>query len=145
MKKQLLLAGGAVAAAFVMTGCMATHTNDATATVQFNVEKDFKADVMTSQQAVSGEATVHNLFGLISWGVSDFADDAFVTTNASPLQLAASPLTIAKQGATYNACESAKADVILAAKYKIDVADFFVYKTVKCKVTGDPGTIKGVK
>lgn len=136
----------ACAIAAFMTGCMATHTNDGTAVVKLNVEsKEFKADVVAGKTAVSGEATVHNLFGLFTWGVSEFADDAFVSTSVLPFQLAVSPLTVAKQGATYNACAANKADAILAAKYKLDIADFFVYKSIKAKVTGYPATIKGVK
>ena len=144
MKKQLLLAGGAVAAALVMTGCMATHTNDAASSAKVCVGKKFDADIVAGKQAVSGTATVHNLFGIITWGVSNFADDAFVSGN-NGLQLAVSPLTVAKQGATYNACTANKADMLLAAKYKIDVKDFFIYKNVTAKVTGYPGVIKGVK
>jgi len=125
---------------------MSTHTNDATAEVKFNVKaKEYQADVVTGKQAVSGEASVHSLFGIISWGVSKYADNAFVTTSASPLQLTVDPLTVAKQGATYNACEASKADAILAAKYQIEVADYFVYKVIKAKVTGYPATIKGIK
>ena len=144
MKKQLLLACGAIAAALAMTGCMATHTNDAASGAKVCVGKKFDADIVAGKQAVSGTATVHNLFGIITWGVSNFADDAFVSGNNS-LQFVASPLTVAKQGATYNACTANKADMLLAAKYNIKVSDFFVYKSVKCDVTGYPGVIKGVK
>ena len=107
MKKQFLLAVGAVATALVMTGCMATHTNDAASGVEVKVTKTYEADIAAGRNAVSGEATVHNLFGIITWGVSSFADDAFVSTTAAPLQLSVSPATVAKQGATFNACKSA--------------------------------------
>ena len=36
-------------------------------------------------------------------------------------------------------------NVLLAAKYKLDINDYFIYKAIKCKVTGYPGSIKGVK
>lgn len=145
MKKSLMLVAACAIAAF-MTGCMATHTNDGTVTVKPVVKsKVFEADIVAGKQAVSGEATVHNLFGLITWGVSDFADDAFVTTSALPFQFTVSPDTVAKQGATYNACAASKADAILAAKYKVDIKDFIVYKSIKAKVTGYPASIKGVK
>ena len=143
MKKSLLLVAVCAVAAF-MTGCMATHTNDAASSAKVCVGKKFDADIAAGKQAVSGTATVHNLFGFITWGVSNFADDAFVSGN-NGLQLAVSPLTVAKQGATYNACTANKADMLLAAKYKIDVKDFFIYKNVTAQVTGYPGVIKGVK
>lgn len=144
MKKQFALAFGALVAAVGMVGCMSTHTNDGTAVVKIAVTKDYKADIVTQAKPVSAEVTVHNVLG-ITWGVSDFADDAFVSTSSTILPLGISPFDAAKQGATFKACEAAKADAILAAKYKMDVADFIVYKKISCKVTGYPASIKGVK
>lgn len=144
MKKSLLFLACA-AVAMVMTGCAVTHTNDAAAPVAFEVEAPkMVADVTVGKKVVAGEATVHNLFGIISWGVSSFADDAFAVTTNLPIKLATGD-TVAKQGAAYNACAAAKADVILGAKYKLDITDYIVYKSIKCKVTGYPGTINGVK
>lgn len=143
MKKALLLAAVCAVAAFV-SGCIANHTNDAATSAKACVTKKFEADIAAGKTAVSGKATVHNVLGIISWGVNDYADDAFVS-GAPSLQLFASPLTVAKQGATFNACNDAKADMLLAAKYKIKISDFFVYKKVECDVTGFPGVVKGVK
>ena len=145
MKKSLMLVA-VCAIAFIVTGCMSTHTNDATAVAKVNViTKKFEADVVAGKKAVQGTATIHNVFGIFTWGVSKFADDAFVTTSALPFQLCVPPTTVVKQAATYNACTANKADFILAAKYKMDIKDFFVYKQIKCDVTGYPDTIKGVK
>ena len=143
MKKALLLAAVCAVAAFV-SGCIANHTNDAATSAKACVTKKFEADIAAGKTAVSGKATVHNVLGIISWGVNDYADDAFVS-GAPSLQLFASPLTVAKQGATFNACNDAKADMLLAAKYKIKISDYFVYKKVECDVTGFPGVVKGVK
>lgn len=143
MKKALLLAAVCAVAAFV-SGCIANHTNDAATSAKASVTKNFEADIVAGKTAVSGKAMVHNVLGIITWGVSDYADDAFVS-GAPSLQLFASPLTVAKQGATFNACNDAKADMLLAAKYKIKISDFFVYKKVECDVTGFPGVVKGVK
>lgn len=142
MKKSIVFAGAAVAA-FAMTGCFATHTNDAAVPVVANVCAPFAANVEAGATAVSGEATVHSVFGIFTWGVSDFADDAFVTSTNVPFVIA-SPNDVAKQGATFNACEAADADMLLGAQYVVDIADYLVYKTVKCTVTGYPGTINGV-
>ena len=145
MKKSLLLIAVCTIAFFV-TGCMSTHTNDATAVAKVQITtKKFEADIVAGKKAVKGTATIHNVFGIFTWGVSKFADDAFVTTNALPFQVGVLPTTIVKQAATYNACAANKADFILAAKYKMDIKDFFVYKQIKCDVTGYPATIKGVK
>ena len=99
--------------------------------------------IFTSSNTFKGYLLV--LFGCIAWGASSFADDAFSSTSNNPLSLVASPNTLAKQAATYNACEANKADALLGAKYKLDTMDFVVFKTVKCTATGYPGVIKGVK
>ena len=132
------------AIAAIMTGCMATHTNDAAAGAKACVSKKFDADIVAGKTAVKGQATVHNVLGIFTWGVSEFADEAFVSSS-NPMQLFVSPLDVAKQGATYAACDAAKADMLLAAKYKVKVSDFFVYKKYECDVTGFPGVVKGVK
>ena len=145
MKKALMLVAVCAIAAF-MTGCMSTHTNDAAASAKACVGKKFEADIQAGKTKVSGSATIHNVLGLISWGVSSYADDAFVTTNTSALPfLAVSPLDVAKQGATYNACTANKADMLLAAKYNIKISDYLVYKKIECQVAGFPGVVKGVK
>ena len=143
MKKSLMLVAVCAIAAF-MTGCMATHTNDAAASAKACVSKKFEADIVAGKTAVKGKATVHNVLGLITWGVTDYADEAFVS-GAPAIQLAPNPLTVVKQGATYNACAAAKADMLLAAKYNIKISDYLVYKKIECQVAGFPGVVKGVK
>lgn len=143
MKKSLVFTGAAVAA-FAMTGCFATHTNDAAVPVAAKVCAPFAAHVEAGSAAVSGEATVHSFLGIFNWGVSSFADDAFVTTTTNMPFVIASANEVAKQGATFNACASAKADMLLGAQYKIDIADYLIYKSVKCTVTGYPGHLNGV-
>lgn len=141
MKKSLILAGAALA---LMTGCISVNTNDGAIPADITVRKGYVADIDVQETAAQGEATVNCLFGLITWGVSEYADDAFVETGLG-VTLIKSANDVAKQGATYNACEKAKADYLLGAKYRLDTEDYFVFKTVKCTAIGYPGTIKGVK
>jgi hypothetical protein len=145
MKKSLILFMGCALCAMVLTGCKSINTNDATATTKFASTVEYDTQVTVAEKAVTGEANINVLFGCIAWGVSAFADDAFSATTNSPLSLIASPNTLAKQAAVYNACEANKADALLGAKYKIDTEDYFVFKKVKCTATGYPGVIKGVK
>ncbi len=51
----------------------------------------------------------------------------------------------AKSAATYDACEKAKADHLLAATYRYVVTNYFFVSTVKCEVSGFPATGTGVK
>lgn len=141
MKKMLVLAGAALA---LMTGCISLNTNDGAIPADITVRKAYTADIDVKDTPASGEATVNCLFGFITWGVSEYADDAFVQKGPS-ISLLKSADAVAKQGATYNACEAAKADYLLGAKYRLDTESYIVFKKVKCTATGYPGTIKGVK
>jgi hypothetical protein len=142
MKKMLLLASAAMA---LMTGCMSTNTNDGAVAAPITMRnKEYIADVTVQKTAVSGEATANCLFGFITWGVSEYADEAFVKNSGLGISLGGAD-TVVKQGATYQACEAAKADYLLGAKYRIDTSDYFIFKKVKCTATGYPATIKGVK
>ncbi|MBQ9789738.1 MAG: hypothetical protein IJW31_09110 [Lentisphaeria bacterium] len=145
MKKTLMLTLACTVCAIIFSGCRVINTNDAATAVNFDATAKVTPQVEVADKAVTGEATVNVLFGCIAWGASSFADDAFSSTSNNPLSLVASPNTLAKQAATYNACEANKADALLGAKYKIDTMDYFVFKTVKCTATGYPGVIKGVK
>lgn len=141
MNKMFILASLALA---LMTGCASVNTNDGAIPANIKIHKTYTPDITVQKTAVSGDATVNCLFGLITWGVSEYADDAFVKTGPS-ISLLKSADEVAKQGATYNACNTAKADYLLGAKYRLDTMDYFVFKTVKCTATGYPGTITGVK
>ena len=51
----------------------------------------------------------------------------------------------AKGQAIHDAITSSNADVIINPKFIITEQDFFLYKTVKCEVSGKKGTIKTIK
>ncbi len=141
MKKLLLLAIVAVAA--VMTGC--TTVNDNRGANDFAAEilpAKFQTIVEHKDQLVYGEAQLNALFCVFTWGVSEFSDRSFDTDEAG---FFASPFSLVKQAATYNACQEAKCDVLLNAKYTITVTDYVVFKKINCKVSGYPGTEKGIK
>lgn len=144
MKKSLLIVGAAMMAAVALTGCFSVNTNDAAVKAPVCLKKQMTPDIKVGLNKVSGEASVNCLFGFITWGVSEYADDAFVCSSSMPL-LIADGKTVAKQGATYKACGKSKADYILGAKYRVDTKDYFVFKQIKCKVTGFPGYLKGMK
>jgi len=51
----------------------------------------------------------------------------------------------AKGQAIHDAITLANADLIINPKFTITEDDFFLFKTVKCEVTGKKGTIKSIK
>ncbi len=142
MKKMLAFASLALVA--LMTGCTAVNTNDGAVPTEVVVRKVYTPSIDVKTTTVSGEATVNSLFGILNWGVTEYADDAFVVRSNTGLSLFTSPNKVAQQGATYKACAANDADYLLGATYRIDTEDYIVYKKVKCVATGYPGTLKGV-
>lgn len=140
MKKMLFGLVAGAASLVVFSGC-ATYTNDVASATKIKTTAHYEATYDYKPQKVSGEATVHSLFGIFTWGVSAVADDAF-SSEYSFIPTAASK---AKGGATYNACKANKADALLAAKYVVEDEDYFVYRKVKATVSGLPATLKEVK
>ena len=144
MKKSMLFAAFAFIA-FAITGCTAVNTSQGAYAPDVTITKSYTANIDHKDVAVSGQATVYNLFGILTWGVSSFADDAFVSTSNSSLRLTTNPMDVAKQGATYNACEASGSDMLLGAKYKVDTQDYIVFKIITCDASGFPGVLKGIK
>lgn len=96
MKKQLLLAGGAIAAAFALTGCVATPTHDGSV-APFVGAPSFYAQVSGNarltpnapakyevvKRDVQAKATLKSYFGCVSFG-----DASFATLKAEALKAA---------------------------------------------------------
>ena len=145
MKKSILISGCCALSALILSGCSAVNTSQGAYTADVSVSKEFTPVVDLQKEVVSGEAQVNCLFGIFTWGVSSFADNAFVKSTGPSFSITANPMDVAKQGATYNALDAANADMLLAAKYVIDTKDYVVFKQINCTATGFPGVIKDVK
>lgn len=148
MKKICLFAfAGMVAVLF--TGCFSTHTNDLAKDTDVTLRTpNYQMEVQTGKKRVSGKASqnvVYLFLGSISWGDSKFADRAFTDGNSSLLSFFPDPVEQVKQAATYNACAAAKCDMLIGAKYTVEIEDYIVFKRVKCTVTGYPGIELGIK
>ena len=137
MKK--LMAGAVVAA--VACGCVSVNKNDGGYSITDNaVAKDIIHEKLAVQQTqVSGADKIHCLFGFITWG-SSASHRADVCEASSPTMS-----DVAKNGAYANACDAAKCDQIMAAKYKVTTDDYFVFKKYKAEITGYPATLTGVE
>ena len=146
MKKRMFLVGGALVASTILSGCATQNTSQGAYAPDVKVEKKYEAVIQKQDNVATGEATVNCLFGIFTWGVNNFADDAFVMQQSSnSFSLTINPADVAKRGATYNACANAKSDMLLGAKYVVDTNDFFVFKTIKCTAAGFPGVLQDVK
>lgn len=147
MKKIITLALAALGVAFIGTACKSTETNRPGDHVQITMPLTLDPQVEIGTKKITGSAAVHSILGFINWGVSDQAVGAKFGTGvaADMLSFIPSGENVAKNGAVYNACVTNNADLIIAPQYILKTENYFVYKVIKCNVTGFPGTIKSVK
>ena len=137
---------GAVVAA-VACGCVSVNQNDGgNACRRPCIAKDIVHEKFeVSDKTVSAEDNINCLFGWICWGSTATHIADAVCSGTSPLSILPSGIDKAKNGAYANACDAAKCDQIMAAKYKVTTEDYFVFKKFKAEITGYPATLKGVE
>lgn len=80
-----------------------------------------------------------NVIGFISWGntATHIADQA-------PFRFWEKDLEV-RNGAYANACDQAKCDMIVGARYNLRIQNYFVFKKMTCEITGYPAKIVGVE
>lgn len=138
----MILAG--VALAVVGVGCTSFETNRGGREVEVKMPLNVEPIVEAGNQMVEGNATVNCLFGIFTWGVSSQAVGVDYFNHCSSASVFTSAADVAKNGAAYNACTGANADLLLAARYNVTETNYFVFKKVECQVKGYPGTLKGI-
>lgn len=130
--------------AAVACGCVSVNQNDGgNACRRPCIAKDIVHEKFTvSDKTVSAEDNLNCLFGLICWGsTATHIADAVCGQNT----FVPNALDKAKNGAYANACDAAKCDQIVGAKYKITTKDYFVFKQLKAEITGYPASLTGVE
>ena len=109
------------------------------------VETNLKADVKVGE-SISGESSVNILFNVFKLGGdTQFADGVTYGGSEGGFALGLDPVASAKSAAAYKAVTASGADVIVAPRYEVKVQDYFVYKIVHVKVTGNKGTVTAIR
>ena len=139
MKKLMM----AAAVAAVACGCVSVNQNDGgNACRKPCIAKDIVHEKFTvANKTVSAQDQVNCLFNFITWGSSATHIADAVCAPAFDFGGVAK----AKNGAYANACDAAKCDQVVGAKYKVTTEDYFVFKKVKAEITGYPATLTGVE
>ncbi len=98
MKKQVLALGLLAGVLAVMgTGCISHEASKVGDQVQVRLPVYVKPTIETKSEIVEGKAKVHNLFGLITWGVdSQAVGVCYGTEGADPLLPLPNPNAIAR-------------------------------------------------
>ncbi|MDB6142757.1 MAG: hypothetical protein JWP80_1801 [Pseudomonas sp.] len=145
MKKVYLAAAVAMLIA-TTSGCVSYNASQPTAPISGSVTADLKANVQVGEQ-ISGESSTNILFGWLNiGGDNQFADGVTYGGDggSSPLGFL-DPVSSVKAAAAYKAVKSSGSDLIVAPRYEVTVEDYFVFKKVNVKVTGNKGSIASIR
>jgi hypothetical protein len=135
----------AISAFALLTGCASQNASQPTLPLGGVVETGLKADVKVGE-TISGESSVNILFNVFKLGGdTQFADGVTYGGGEGGFALGLDPVASAKSAAAYKAVKASGADVIVAPRYEVSVQDYFVYKTVNVKVTGNKGTVTAIR
>ncbi len=140
ISKVFALAGIATLASIV-TGCSSMSNSDSASMGELESQiVKYKPIYSFEKQKVVGSSKLNVLFGFISWGDSNYAENG--TMDSVTLFSATGKL---KAAAVYKACKKKNADALLGSTYEIETTDYFVFKKVNCKVKGFPAKIIDIK
>lgn len=146
MKKIWTLAAVATLIA-TTSGCVSYNVSQPAAPLSGEVKTDLKADVKVGE-AISGESSTNILFGWLALGGDNqFADGVtYGAGSGSAMGLPLpDPVSNAKAAAAYKAVKSSGADLLVAPRYEVTVNDYFIFKQVNVKVTGNKGSIQSIR
>ena len=144
MKK--LMIGAAIAA--IACGCISVNQNDGgNACRKPCIAKDIVHEKYSVEKnTVSAQDKLYGLFCFTFGSSATHEADAVCEKEGSFFEkLFPSGAAKAKNGAYANACDAAKCDQIVGAKYKVTTDDYFVFKKTKAEVCGYPATLTGVE
>ncbi|MDH4566201.1 hypothetical protein E8E95_05870 [Pseudomonas sp. BN414] len=129
-----------------LTGCTSYNVSQPTSPLNGSVNTDLKADIKVGEQ-ITGQSEVNILFSFLQFGGdSEFADGvAYGGDGSGGLPFGPDPISSVKSAAAYKAVKESGADLIVAPRYELSVQDYFVFKKVTAKVTGNKGTIQSIR
>ncbi|XYQ95074.1 hypothetical protein ACTABX_26620 [Pseudomonas syringae] len=125
------------------SGCVSYNVSQPTAPLEGTVKTDLKADVKVGG-TISGESSTNVLFNFLSIGGDTQFADGVASGGGMGLALP-DPVSTAKAAAAYKAVKSSGADLIVAPRYEVNVKDYFIFKKVNVKVTGNKGSISSIR
>ena len=143
--KKFWMSAAIAAVIATASGCTTYNISQPSAALDQEVKTGLKADVAVGE-TISGQSQVNILFGFLKFGGdSQFADGVTYGGESGGLGLSAfDPISSAKAAAAFKAVKSSGSDLIVAPRYEVNVQDYFIFKKVDVKVTGNKGSIKSI-
>lgn len=144
MKRFAALIIGVVALT-VICGCTSTHVSQWSSPLDVKLEANI-TPMLEIGEEIKGTATITRIL-FFSSGATEFADGVEYTADSGSLgySLFGNAIAEGKAAAAYNACNTAKADVIIAPRYTVETKDYVVYAKTTINVKGYKGIFKGLK
>lgn len=142
--KKFWMSAAIAAVIATASGCTSYNISQPAAPVAGDVKTNLKADVSVGEQ-ISGQSQVNILFGFLKFGGdSQFADGVAYGGDGGSLGFL-DPVSSVKAAAAYKAVKSSGSDLIVAPRYEVTVNDYFIFKKVGVKVTGNKGSINSIR
>src|SRR5574344_706100 len=131
-----IMLSAAMAAVLATTGCISVNKNDGGNALKnpAALTEGYKQTFKVADEQVEAKDHINVLFGFIAWGSSathvadNFGGEGFGFIVPADCK--------AKNGAFANACDAAKADTILGARYNVTTKDYFVFKQIDATIKG---------
>lgn len=149
--KKLWMSAGLATLIATTSGCVSYNMSQPSAPLEGVVKSDLKADVKVGE-TISGESSTNILFNFFAFGGdTQFADGVVYGGGAGGGALGSlglpipDPISTTKAAAAYKAVKSSGADLIVAPRYEVNVEDYFIFKKVGVKVTGNKGSISSIR
>ena len=150
--KKLWMSAGLATLIATTSGCVSYNMSQPSAPLEGVVKSDLKADVKVGE-TISGESSTNILFNFFAFGGdTQFADGVVYGGGAGGGGALGSlglpipdPISTTKAAAAYKAVKSSGADLIVAPRYEVSVEDYFIFKKVGVKVTGNKGSISSIR
>ena len=145
--------------AFLITSCTNVSYNQLDGNVDVNITANLNADITVGDK-ISGTGSETVILWLFRLPGKRFKaeGDVVAYSSSSPANMNIPVLSSlfslinvfnvvenAKGQAIHDAITLSNADLIVNPKFIITENDFFIFKSVKCEVTGKKGTIKSIK
>ena len=134
----------------IFTGCTNMSFNQLTSDVDVKVEANLEASVKVGEK-ITGSGSESSFLGIFRIPGVKYRASGNTTSLSNMNPSTYSFLNFfnivehAKGEAIHDAITLSNADLIINPKFIITEDDFFLFKTVKCQVTGKKGTIKSIK
>ena len=134
----------------LLSSCTNTSFNQLSSDININVEANLNATIKVGEK-INGTGSESSFLWVFRVPGIKYRSSGASTSMTSSYPAGSNILSMfsivenAKGEAIHDAITTSKADIIINPKFTITETDYFIFKTVKCEVTGLKGTISKVQ